>query len=121
MKNVRNVLAKLSAAVKPLAIAAVCALLVFASAAPAMAFGNSSSKPSDGVVELDSVQNKSEDAISGPDGGVIGNPQKVKENAQKGLNGVQGAANKKEMANPANAQGKTVEENIKNALEEITP
>ena len=117
MKNVRNLLAKLSAAVKPLAIAAVCALLVFASAAPAMAFGNSSSKPSDGVVELDSVQNKSEDAISGPDGGVIGNPEKVKENAQKGLNGVQGAANKKEMANPANAKGETIEEKIENALD----
>ncbi len=121
MKSIRNLFTKLSAAIKPLAIAAACALLVFASTAPALAFGNSNSKPSDGVVELDSVQSKSEDAISGPEGGVIGNADKVKENAQKGLNGVQGTANQKEMANPANAKGKTVEENIKNALEEITP
>lgn len=121
MKNVRNLFAKLSAAIQPLAITAACALLVFASTAPALAFGNSSSKPSDGVAQLDTVQNKSEDAISGPDGGAIGNPEKFKENAQKGLNGVQGQANQNKMSNPANSGAKSVEENIKNALEEITP
>ena len=121
MRNVRNFFTKLSAAVKPWAIALACALLVFTSSTPALAFGNSNSTPDEGVVELDSVQNKSEDAISGPESGVIGNPDKVKENAQQGLNGVQGTANKKEMANPANAKGQTVEENIKNALEEVTP
>lgn len=117
MKTVRNLFTKLSAAIKPLAIAAACALLVFASTAPALAFGNSSSKPSDGVAQLDSVQNKSEDAISGPEGGVIGNPGAVKENAKKGLNGIQGKANKNKMSNPANSTAKSVEETIEDVLD----
>ena len=121
MKNVRNYLATLAAAVRPLMIAAACALLIFSSAAPAFAFGKSPSKPSEGVVDLDSVQEQSERAIAGPKGGVLGNPEAVKENAQKGLNGVQGTADVDDMSRPSNAEGKTVEENIKEALETVTP
>ncbi len=121
MKNVRNYLATLAAAVRPLMIAAACALLIFSSAAPALAFGKSDSKPSDGVVELDSVQNQSERAIAGPKGGVLGNPEAVKENAQKGLNGIQGTADVDNMSRPSNAKGETVESKIKDALEKVTP
>lgn len=104
-----------------LAIALACALMVFSVAAPAMAFGNSSSSPDKGLEQLDGVQKKSEEAITGEidhanDG------ESVTKNSQEGLNGVQGAANKENMKNPANSGGAVaIEENIKEALEDVTP
>lgn len=113
----RTVLAKL----RPMAIALACALMVFSVAAPAMAFGNSSSSTDKGLEQLDSVQEKSEAAITG----AIDNAndgKNVMKNSKKGLNGVQGAANKQSMNSPNNAKGAvSIEENIKDALEEVTP
>jgi len=105
---------------RPFAIAFVCALFLFTGAAPALAFGNSSSSPAKGVEELNGVQKESEKAISGKlssnnDG------ESVMKNSAEGLNGVQGKADKENMYSPDDANATSVEENIEEALEEITP
>ena len=112
----RTVLAKL----RPVVIALACALMVFSVATPAMAFGNSSSSAGKGLEQLDSVQEKSEEAITG----AIDNAndgESVTKNSQEGLNGVQGAANKQNMKSPNNSGAVSIEENIKEALEDVTP
>ena len=108
-------------ALKPAMIAGACALLIFSMATPAMAFGNSSSKASKGLEQLDSIQDKSEEAAaSGPQTGA-NSAGSVSSDASAGLNGVQGTADKENMISPENAEGKTVEENIEEALESVTP
>lgn len=121
MKRVYTSFRLLLAKLRPAVIALACTLMVFSVAAPAMAFGNSSSSPSKGLEQLDSVQEKSEEAITGQiDNANDG--ENVMKNSQEGLNGVQGAANKENMKNPANSGGAVaIEENIKEALEEVTP
>ncbi|MGB3298089.1 MAG: hypothetical protein WBA76_07455 [Phormidesmis sp.] len=120
MKNFRNRLSSLLVGLRPFAIALACALMVFSSAAPAFAFGNSNSRPEKGLEQLDTVQEKSEEAISGPiDNANDG--ESVIRNSAKGLNGVQGDANKKEMVTRGSAEGNTIEGNIKEALEKVTP
>lgn len=120
MKSVRNYFSTFLASLRPLAIAIACALLIFSSAAPALAFGKSSSSPAKGSESLNTVQEKSEQAISGPmtdDNGA----DSVMKNSQEGLNGVQGSADTEDMSNPANATGESVEQEIQEALEKITP
>ncbi|MEL7333847.1 MAG: hypothetical protein AAFN12_16495 [Cyanobacteria bacterium J06560_2] len=118
MKHVRNTFSALLNAIRPLAIAAACALVVFSSATPALAFGGSDSKPSKGLEQLDTVQSKSENAISSRS--AENDTRAVMENSQKGLNGVQGRANKGDMISPSDANATSVETNIKEALEDIT-
>ena len=123
MKNFRSYVSGLLAGLRPLAIALACALVLFSNATPALAlfgFGNSNSQPKKGLEQLDTVQKKSEEAITGSidhanDG------ESVIRNSAKGLNGVQGDANKKEMVSRGNAEGNTIEGEIKNVLEDITP
>ncbi len=123
MKNFRNHVSSLLASLRPFAIALACAVVLFSNATPALAlfgFGNSSSQPEKGLEQLDTVQKKSEEAITGSidhanDG------KSVMENSAKGLNGVQGDANKKEMVTRGNAKGNTIEGEIKDVLEDITP
>ena len=120
MKSVLNYFSTFFASLRPLAIAIACALLIFSSAAPALAFGKSSSSPAKGSESLNTVQEKSERAISGPmtdanDGA------SVMKNSEEGLNGVQGTADTEDMSNPANAMGESVEQEIQEALENITP
>lgn len=120
MKSIRSYFSSLLVGLRPLAIAAVCALVMFASAAPALAFGNSSSSPSKGSEQLNDVQKKSERAIAGPNSDA-NDAESVMKNSAEGLNGVQGAGDTENMSNPANARGESVEQNIKEALENITP
>lgn len=118
--SVRSLLSNL----RPFAIALACALVLFSNATPAFAlfgFGNSDSSPKKGLEQLDSVQDKSEEAISGQIDNA-NDQESVIKNSQEGLNGVQGAANAQNMKNPANSGGATsVEESIKEALEDVTP
>lgn len=105
---------------RPVAIAFICALFLFSSATPALAFGNSSSSPAKGVEELNGVQKESEKTISGKlssdnDG------ESVMKNSAEGLNGVQGRADKEDMYSPDNSGATSIEENIKEALKEVTP
>lgn len=123
MKNFRNHVFGLLASLRPFAIALACALVLFSNATPAFAlfgFGSSTARPEKGVEQLDTVQKKSEEAITGSidhanDG------ESVMRNSAKGLNGVQGDANKKEMVSRGDAKGNTIEGEIKEVLEDITP
>ncbi len=126
MKNFCNSVSALISNLRPWAIALALVLVIFSNASPAMAAfgmkGNSSapSSPTKGLEQLDTVQKKSEEAISGPishenDG------RSVMENSEKGLNGVQGDANKENMISREDAKGNTIEGNIKNALDKVTP
>jgi hypothetical protein len=118
MKNFRNAVSVFVSGLRPLAIALACALVIFSSATPAFAFGkNSPSSPSKGLEQLDTVQKKSEDAMRGP----VENAATEMKNAAEGLNGVQGDANKQNMISREDAKGNTIEKNIKEALEDITP
>ncbi len=121
MKRVYTSFRMLLAKLRPAAIALACTLMIFSVAAPAMAFGNSSSSPAKGLEQLDDVQEKSEEAITGQIDNANDGESVIK-NSREGLNGVQGAANKQNMKNPANSGGAvSIEENIKEALEEVTP
>ncbi|EDX86617.1 hypothetical protein S7335_4322 [Synechococcus sp. PCC 7335] len=120
MKKILNYLSTLTASFRPFVIAAVCAVFLFTSAAPALAIGGSNSSPSKGLEQLNTVQKKSENTISGKlssnnDG------KSVMKNSAEGLNGVQGAGDKENMYSPKDSSATSVEENIQEALEEITP
>ncbi|MGB7251645.1 MAG: hypothetical protein WBC73_22105 [Phormidesmis sp.] len=117
MKGFRSYVSAFFAGLRPVAIALACALLVFSSAAPALAFGGSSSRAEKGLEQLNTVQDKSEEAISGPT-----SKEKDIQNSEEGLNGVQGDANRQDMKSPEGSGGvSTIEENIKEALEGVTP
>ncbi len=123
MKSVLNRMTALFARLRPFAIAAACALLIFSSMSPAYAFGGMRSDRSDqskGLEKLEGVQKESEKAISGSIDS-DNDAESVIKNSQEGLNGVQGAANKENMISPDNAKGSTIEENIQEALEDVTP
>ena len=107
------------ASAKPFAIALLCAFTLFVNATPALAFGNSDSQASKGLEQLDEVQEKSTAAIT--DAANKNGTQNVIKNAKKGLNGVQGAANKEDMINRSEANGETVEDTIQDVLEDLKP
>ena len=104
---------------RPFVIAAACAIVLFANATPALAFGGSNSSPDKGLEQLDGVQNKSEQAITKDGKNDMSSMRKVSKNSREGLNGVQGAANKGDMISPSDANGNTIEGNIEEALDEI--
>jgi len=122
MKQLKNKVSTFISSLRPLMIAAACALVLFANATPAFAFGGSSSSPEKGLEQLDSVQEKSEAAISQPVSNNEDNRMgSVIKNSKEGLNGVQGAANKKDMVSKREADGTTIESNIEEVLDEVTP
>ncbi|NJM95866.1 MAG: hypothetical protein HC800_00420 [Phormidesmis sp. RL_2_1] len=123
MKHVRSYLSALFSALRPLAIAATCALVIFSSSAPALAvwgIGGSDSNPSEGLEKMDTIQEKSEDAITGSID-YANDARSVMKNSQEGLNGVQGAANKENMISPDDTNATTIESKVEEALEEATP
>ena len=91
----------------------VCGLLFISVANPVQA---ATSKVTDGEVTLSEIQAKTDDVASK-------NPRdidEVTEEAQKGLNAVQGSANSKEMVSPDEADGTTVKEKAINFFDQLT-
>lgn len=120
MKSIRSYFSTLFASLRPLAIAIACALLIFSSAAPALAFGKSDSSLSKGEESLNTVQKKSERAIAGPQNDAS-DASSVRKDSAEGINGIQGTADTEDMSTPANAKGESVEQEIQEVLEKITP
>ena len=121
MKRIRDYISTLFASLKPLAVVAVCILVIGANAAPALAFGGSNSKPSKGLEQMSEVQKRSEQMISKP-GSPADSAKSTIEKASNGLNGVQGRASKDKMISPRDvSEPSTIEENIEEALEDIKP
>jgi hypothetical protein len=107
---------KLSALFRFAKLAAVLltfTLYIAVNTSPALAFGNSSSKPSEGEAQLNGIYEESLKAAN-PDA----DPQSMKEVQAKnkeGLNEVQGRADIDKMYNPSNSKGSTVMDDIKDA------
>lgn len=102
------------------AIVAVAAgiLLLLSSPAPAQAFGGSSSSPTKGAAELNTLQEQSEDVLESEPR----SQGEVKAEAKKGLNDVQADANAEKMNTPADSMSAvTVREQVEDALKDITP
>lgn len=99
------------------AVAAVLGVaLLLTNVSPALAIGSSPSDPSDGLTQLDKIEQRSKDVLkNGPRG-----MEEVQTRAEGGLNGVQGAADRSKMSTPANSQAATsVMDNIKDALSDV--
>ncbi|MDY6940932.1 MAG: hypothetical protein SWY16_25155, partial [Cyanobacteriota bacterium] len=89
--------------------------MLFTNALPAMAFGEMTSKPSDGVTSLDSIQQKSKDVTKSDPR----SEKEMKNDAPGGLNRVQGAADREKMIKPEDAKNiETPTDRIENFLEE---
>lgn len=91
----------------------ICGLLFISSAYPAQAV---TSKATDGEASLNRVQAKTDDVASS-------NPRGIKEvtkEAQKGLNAVQGGADKGKMVSPEDTNATTVKEKTANFLDNLT-
>lgn len=94
----------------------LCALVFIANVQPALAFGGSSSKASEGVTQLDKIEQRANEALEkGPRGA-----DEVTARAEGGINGVQGGADASKMETPANSkETTTVADGIKSAIKEM--
>ncbi|MBW4466970.1 MAG: hypothetical protein KME07_16220 [Pegethrix bostrychoides GSE-TBD4-15B] len=99
---------------KGAAIALFCAVVLFAQATPALAIGSMQSRPSEGEPRLNEILDESEDAIR-PENAL--DADKIIEQANKGLNEVQGTADIHQMNRPSNSrQAKSAAEEVQQAL-----
>lgn len=112
---------KLSSNLRPLRFVVaglMCVMLLLSTALPASAIGASKSSPEKGAAQLNQIQQKTEELTenNAPSKGRVINE------SNKGLNGVQGAANAENMNRPSNSQNAvTVEKKVEGFLEKITP
>lgn len=97
-------------------IAFTCAVLFVSNVQPASALGAPRAGSDKGSVQLDTIQEKSEEITKSPplSGG------ETQREANKGINEVQGDANKDQMFRPENSRGTTVTDRVEEALENIT-
>jgi len=90
----------------------VSGLLFISVANPAQA---ATSKPTDGVTNLNEIQAQTDDVARSNPRGI----EEVSKEAQKGLNGVQGAENKEKMISKEEADANTVKEKAANFFDNI--
>lgn len=91
----------------------VCVLLFVSSALPASA---ERSNPTEGEANLTQIEKKSQEAV-------LSKPyslEKTQAEANKGINEVQGDADKDKMITPETANATSVKEQVENALEKLT-
>lgn len=87
-------------------------------AAPAMAFGSSSSSPSKGLTEMNEMKETSKEAVRKEPRGI----KEIQDKAKRGPNSVQGNANLDKMNTPANSQeAQTIPEQARELLNNATP
>ncbi|MDJ0592183.1 MAG: hypothetical protein QNJ72_19700 [Pleurocapsa sp. MO_226.B13] len=88
-------------------------LLFISSAYPAQA---ATSKATDGEASLNKIQAETDDVASSNPRGI----EEVTEKAQKGLNAVQGSADREKMVDPEEADATTAKEKAANFFENLT-
>ncbi|MGG6296267.1 hypothetical protein ACQ4M4_17900 [Leptolyngbya sp. AN02str] len=102
--------------VRVLVLTALCALMVFSNMAPAMAYGSDRSALDEGEAPINDIYRKSEEALRKE-------PRSMKElqnEAQKGINEVQGDADVNQMQRDDNSkQATTVKDRVEDALDNI--
>jgi hypothetical protein len=114
-------IAKIVAAIRPIRFlfaALVCTTLFWTSVAPAQAanlFNNSKSKPTDGVEQLQKIDDKAQQEIDNPAMSL----EEIEKRAQGGLNEVQGAADKDKM-HTSNSSEPAIGKKIEKALDKVT-
>jgi len=106
---------------RTLAVIFTCTLLLFTNAVPAFAATanttQTKSDPTKGSERLDNVQKKSEEILRHPPLDM----KSVQDEANQGLNEVQGAADIQDMSRPSNSQKATsIEEKAEQILEKVT-
>lgn len=96
---------------------ALCLTLLFSNAFPAAAIGSSTSDLSEGTTQLHDIQNQTDKvARSAPP-----SLEEVQSKSQKGLNEVQGDADKNKMKRPENSQNATsVIDKVEDYLQKVT-
>lgn len=98
--------------VSVLMAACICAFLLISTALPAFAGTN----PTKGEDQLLGIERKSQEVtLSDPY-----SQEKTKNEANQGINEVQGDADKDKMKNPGNTNVTTFEDQVKDAVEKIT-
>lgn len=97
--------------------AALCLTLVVSNAFPAAAIGSSKSSPTEGTAQLNKIQEKTDEvARSAPP-----SLEEVQSKSEKGLNEVQGDADKDKMNRPENSQNATsVIDKVEDYLGKVT-
>lgn len=95
----------------------ICVVLFFSSISPAFAIGSDRSNPREGTAKLNTIQEKSEEALKNPPNSM----ESVQDEANQGLNEIQGSADIEDMNRPSNSQQATsVEEQAERAMRKIT-
>jgi cytoskeletal protein RodZ len=119
MFTMKQVLSRLSRNLVRISMVMFASLfLLLGVANPAMAFGNASSSPSEGTTQMNNLQETSERALQAEPR----SQREVQNKAKRGPNEVQGDADLHTMNSPADSQSATtVQDQIENALEKITP
>jgi len=113
----RNRMAAVLRPIRTLLVAMTCAVLLFMNAAPAFAISSQPTDPAKGEPGLQDIFEKSEDALKSDE--YLG-MDKVKEEANKGINEVQGAADKNDMYRPETSQRATsAEEQVERVLGKV--
>ncbi|ELR98245.1 hypothetical protein [Gloeocapsa sp. PCC 73106] len=100
-----------------------CAWLFFSSASPAAAMPNFPSRPSDGEVNLNEIQRRTDKTISDPPM-TLEQVQKRSQGEKGGINEIQGAADINKMERPDNSQEANIPpviNDLKEALKDVTP
>jgi hypothetical protein len=104
-----------------LVVVFACSLIILSSSLPAFALGSSSkSKPSDGVVKLDKIEQRAEDAMKTPLA-PSADEARARANERGSINELQGAADINKMNRPSNSQdATTAKDRIEKALDKVT-
>lgn len=100
-----------------LVIVFACSFLILSSSLPASAMGSNKSKPSDGVVKLNKIEQRAEDIAQSP---LSPSREEAQARSQEpgSLNEVQGAADINKMNRPSNSQdATTVKDQVERALD----
>jgi hypothetical protein len=102
-----------------LVVVFACSLLILSSSLPTSAMGSSKSKPSDGVVRLNKIEQRAEDIAKSP---LSPSREEAQARAQEkgSLNEVQGAADINKMNRPSNSQdATTAKDQLEGALDKV--
>lgn len=103
-----------------LVVVFACSLIILSNSLPAFAMGSSKSKPSDGVVQLDKIEQRSKDALKTP-GAPLADEATARANEKGSINEIQGAADVNKMNRPSNSQNATTpKDQIEKALDKVT-
>ncbi|MEA5448777.1 hypothetical protein VB780_09380 [Leptolyngbya sp. CCNP1308] len=114
----KQILHRLNRNLARISMVMIASLFLFLGvASPAMAFGKSSSNSSDGTAQMNNIQKASERALKAEPR----SQGEVQGKAQRGPNEVQGDADLHTLNSPQNSQATTVQDQIENALEKVTP